>query len=80
MRAVRKLKPGPGHIALCNTPEPDIEHPDDIKIAVQSGGLCGTDLHIRHGGYGSRPPVTLCHELSGEVVKVGSNVTRIKTG
>ena len=47
MRAVRKLKPGPGHIALCNTPEPDIEHPDDIKIAVQSGGLCGTDLHIR---------------------------------
>lgn len=80
MRAVRKIKPGPGHIALCDIPEPDIEHPDDIKIAVQRGGLCGTDLHIRHGGYGFHPPVTLCHELSGEVVKVGTNVTRIKTG
>ncbi len=80
MRAVRKLKPGPGHIALCDIPEPDIEHPDDIKIAVQRGGLCGTDLHIRHGGYGFHPPVTLCHELSGTVVEVGAHVTRIKTG
>lgn len=80
MKAVRKLKPGSGHIAFCDIPEPGIENPDDIKIAVQRGGLCGTDLHIRHGGYGVRPPVTLCHEFSGEVVEIGSDVTRIKTG
>ena len=80
MRAVRKLKPGPGNIALCDIPEPGLEHPTDIKIAVQRGGLCGTDLHIRHGGYGFDPPVTLCHEISGDVVDIGQNVQRIKIG
>lgn len=80
MKAVRKLKPGSGHIALCDIPEPGIEHPDEIKIAVQRGGLCGTDLHIRHGSYGFRPPVTLCHELAGEVIDIGSAVTRIQPG
>ena len=80
MRAVRKLKTGSGHIALCDIPEPEIEQANEIKIAIKRGGLCGTDLHIRHGGYGFRPPVTLCHELSGEVVEVGSSVSRVKTG
>lgn len=80
MRAIRKLKPGPDNIALCDIPEPGIQHPDDVKIAVKRGGLCGTDLHIRHGGYGFRPPVTLCHELSGDVVAVGKNVQHTQIG
>ncbi|MDA0711571.1 MAG: alcohol dehydrogenase catalytic domain-containing protein, partial [bacterium] len=80
MRAVRKLKTGPDHIALCDIPEPVLAHPTDVKIAVQRGGLCGTDLHIRHGGYGFDPPVTLCHELSGDVVEVGKDAHRIRPG
>lgn len=80
MRAVRKIKNGPDNIALCNIPEPNIQHPHDVKIAVQRGGLCGTDLHIRHGGYGFHPPVTLCHEISGDVVETGANVQHIKLG
>lgn len=80
MRAVRKLKPGPDNIALCDIPEPGIQHADDVKIAVQCGGLCGTDLHIRHGGYGFCAPVTLCHEFSGDVVDVGKNVEHVKPG
>lgn len=80
MRAVRKLKPGPDHIALCDIPEPGIEHATDVKIAVKRGGLCGTDLHIRHGGYGFNPPVTLCHEISGDVVEIGPHVAHIKVG
>ena len=80
MRAVRKVAKGPGHIELCDIPEPGIEAPDQVKIAVQRGGLCGTDLHIKEGGYGTHPPVTLCHEFSGEVIEVGSDVTRVRLG
>lgn len=80
MRAVRKLKPGPDNIALCDMPEPGLENPTDVKIAVQRGGLCGTDLHIRHGGYGFQPPVTLCHEISGDVVEIGPQVEHIHIG
>lgn len=80
MRAVRKLSSGPNHIALCDIPEPTLQHHLDVKIAIQRGGLCGTDLHIRHGGYGFTPPVTLCHEISGDVVEIGTGVRDIKIG
>ncbi|MBT3605669.1 MAG: alcohol dehydrogenase catalytic domain-containing protein [Candidatus Latescibacteria bacterium] len=80
MRAVRKIKPGPDNIALCDIPEPGLQHPTDIKIAVQCGGLCGTDLHIKHGGYGFDPPVTLCHELAGDIVEIGKDVQHLKIG
>ena len=80
MRAVRKLKNGPNNIALCDIPEPQIEHSTDVKVAVQCGGLCGTDLHIRHGGYGFSPPVTLCHEIAGDVVEMGTSVQHIQMG
>jgi L-iditol 2-dehydrogenase len=79
MKAVRKLAEGPGHVELCEIPEP-VCRPGHAKVAVKAGGVCGTDLHILHGGYSFRPPVTLGHEFSGEVVEVGDGVHRVKTG
>ncbi|KAF4119906.1 L-iditol 2-dehydrogenase [Geosmithia morbida] len=51
---------------------------DEIQVAVQSTGLCGSDLHYynhyRNGDIIVREPLTLGHESSGTVVSVGSNV------
>lgn len=55
-----------------------------VEIAVRSGGICGSDLHYYHeGGFGAvrlREPMTLGHEVSGEVVAKGAAVTTLKIG
>lgn len=57
---------------------------DEIQIAVQSTGLCGSDLHyfnhFRNGDIVVREPLTLGHESSGTVVSVGSGVTHLAPG
>lgn len=63
---------------------PEIQ-PDEngVMIKIHYCGICGTDVHIFEGAKGSaevNPPVTLGHELSGDVVKVGSSVHKIKVG
>ena len=58
-------------------PEP-VVGPDDVVVAVKACGICGSDLHpYKLGG-----PVgmILGHELSGDIVKVGSNVADLKEG
>ncbi|POR36612.1 Sorbitol dehydrogenase [Tolypocladium paradoxum] len=49
---------------------------DEVQIAVQSTGLCGSDLHyfnhFRNGDILVREPLTLGHESSGTVVAVGA--------
>lgn len=55
----------------------------DVLIKVFACGVCGTDIHIYHGEKGAsdvNPPVILGHEFSGEVVKVGKDVTTVKVG
>ena len=80
MKAVRKVTEGPGGVELCTIPEPDVTASDQVKIRVHAGGICGTDLHIREGGYGFKPPVTLGHEICGDVVEVGQTVSTIAVG
>ncbi|MBZ9994289.1 NAD(P)-dependent alcohol dehydrogenase [Mesorhizobium sp. BH1-1-4] len=52
--------------------------PDDVKIAVHTVGICGSDVHYyTHGGIGSFrliEPMVLGHKASGTVVDVGSRV------
>ena len=46
-----------------------------VLVKVCACGVCGTDVHIYHGGKGSAdvtPPVILGHEFSGRIVKLGS--------
>jgi D-arabinose 1-dehydrogenase-like Zn-dependent alcohol dehydrogenase len=51
----------------------------DMLIKMHSCGLCGTDIHkAQHQTVTG--PVILGHEVSGEVVKVGKNVTRYRVG
>lgn len=56
---------------------------DEVMIRIHYCGVCGTDVHIFEGDKGSVevvPPRILGHELSGEIVKTGAAVSRLKAG
>jgi L-iditol 2-dehydrogenase len=53
---------------------------DEILIRVEGCGICGTDVHEFRGDPMKLAPVVLGHEGSGEIVKLGKNVTRDNGG
>lgn len=59
-------------------------NPDDLKIKIERGGICGSDLHYyNNGGFGTnrlKEPMILGHEVSGTISKMGSNVSGFKVG
>ena len=79
MKALVKVKPGPGNVELLDIPEP-IPGPNEIKIEIEATGVCGTDIHIQNDRFISNPPVVLGHEIAGRVVEIGKEVKRIKLG
>lgn len=58
--------------------------PDEVQVAVEATGLCGSDLHYfnhyRNGDILVQEPLTLGHESSGTVHAVGSQVTHLRAG
>jgi len=58
--------------------------PDEVRVAVAFGGICGSDLHYYHrgavGDFALREPMTLGHEISGVVVELGSAVQGLEPG
>jgi len=57
--------------------------PSDILVRVQVALTCGTDLKVFRRGYHARmiqPPAVLGHELAGDVVAVGPEVTGFAPG
>src|SRR5438552_3800957 len=58
--------------------------PDDVKIAIHTVGICGSDIHYythgRIGHYVVDAPMVLGHEAAGTIVEVGSNVVGLKIG
>lgn len=79
MKAVMKVKSGPGNVELIEIEEP-LCQANLVKIQIKFAGICGTDQHIFHDTYKSSPPVVLGHEFSGIVVEIGNQVKRIKVG
>ena len=64
-----------------------------VLIKVIASGLCHSDLHIQKGSFdlgekgtfsmkerGAKLPVTIGHEIAGEVVRVGSEVSNVSIG
>ena len=49
--------------------EPEAVGPGQVAVAVEAGGICGSDLHYyNHGGFGTvrlREPMILGHEVAG---------------
>jgi (R,R)-butanediol dehydrogenase/meso-butanediol dehydrogenase/diacetyl reductase/L-iditol 2-dehydrogenase len=55
--------------------------PGDALIRIRSSAICGSDLHIFRGMHPSAPlPVTIGHELSGDVEAVGRGVEGLAPG
>lgn len=79
MPAVTKTAPGDGNVALAEHLEPT-PGPGQVRIAVRAAGVCGTDLHILHDEFPTKPPVILGHEIAGVVDAVGAGVARVRAG
>jgi D-xylulose reductase len=58
--------------------------PDDVRIAIHTVGVCGSDVHYyTHGAIGPfvlREPMVLGHEAAGTIVEAGSNVRGLVVG
>ena len=55
-----------------------------VRIKMETGGVCGSDLHYyNHGGFGTvsiREPMILGHEVSGRIEAVGEGVKNLNVG
>ncbi|MGH2944974.1 MAG: alcohol dehydrogenase catalytic domain-containing protein [Solirubrobacteraceae bacterium] len=73
MRAYRLI--GAGRAELVELPRPEPGR-GEVLLRVLAAGVCRTDLALlRSGGDGLVLPVTLGHEIVGEVVALGEGVT-----
>ena len=58
--------------------------PGEVRIAIQAGGICGSDLHYYHqGGFGPirlKEPMILGHEVSGVITDLGEGVQGLAKG
>ncbi|MGY1710444.1 zinc-dependent dehydrogenase [Geodermatophilus sp. SYSU D00758] len=73
MKAVRFY--APGDVRIEDVAEP-VCGPDEVKLRVRNCSTCGTDVKIRNNGHQNiDPPRTMGHEIAGEVVQVGENVS-----
>ncbi len=61
-------------------PDPRIEQPTDVIVAVHRAGICGSDLHPYLGRESTAAGTIPGHEFVGEVVAVGSRVEHLRTG
>jgi threonine dehydrogenase-like Zn-dependent dehydrogenase len=67
-------------LTLEDLPIPQIDE-NGVLVKVKASGICGTDLHYRHGTFQpGRVPVTNGHECAGIVEKVGKNVKDLVEG
>jgi L-iditol 2-dehydrogenase len=65
----------PKDVRIEDVPEPTCG-PDEVKLRVRNCSTCGTDVKIFNNGHQNiSPPRIMGHEVAGEVVEVGANVT-----
>ncbi|NRB19484.1 MAG: L-idonate 5-dehydrogenase [Rhodobacteraceae bacterium] len=55
-----------------------------VRVQVEAGGICGSDLHYyQHGGFGQirvREPMILGHEISGRITETCGDAGDLKIG
>ena len=74
MRAVRMTDLG--HAIIDHVEIPVLGR-GEVLLAPRYSGVCATDLHVLHHHLGNGPlPLTLGHEMTGRVVKIGPGVSQ----
>jgi L-iditol 2-dehydrogenase len=78
MKAAVFAAPDKMNVMEVPTPEPG---DGEMLLRVRSCAVCGSDIRIFHSG-NSRvaPPRIIGHEIAGEVIKAGRNVTKFAVG
>lgn len=83
MMAVVKDKPEKGFTLKKMCISTDLED-NQVLVKIQTVSFCGTDYHIYTYDDWARNrlklPIIAGHEFSGEVIKIGKNVTKVKIG
>ena len=79
MKAIRMVEPGkalePQRIPIPSAGE------EDVLVRVRAAGICHSDAHYRAGRSSmGKMPITLGHEVAGEVEWVGTKVMNVKAG
>jgi L-iditol 2-dehydrogenase len=78
MKALRFY--APEDVRIEDVPEPECG-PDEVLLRVRNCSTCGTDVKIFHNGHQNlSPPRVIGHEIAGEVVSAGPEVTGWQTG
>lgn len=64
--------------------QPERPGAGEVEVAIEAGGICGSDLHyFNHGGFGTvrlREPMILGHEVAGTVTSLGEGVCGLTLG
>lgn len=73
-----------GKLALRDIALPETLGAGDVRIAIDTVGVCGSDVHYyTHGKIGPfvvRDPMVLGHEAAGVVTEIGSGVAHLAVG
>lgn len=70
----------PGEVVVGDIPEPGVG-PDDVVVAIEGVGLCGSDLSVFSGKWTAPSyPWVMGHEAFGTVTQVGPNVATDRLG
>jgi len=83
MKAIAKLKPESGAMALIDV-APPVRRPGEVLIRISAGGICGTDVAIWKwheavvGQYAPSFPLIVGHEFAGTVTE--SDSSRVRPG
>ena len=79
MKAVRLVTPG-RPLELHDVPIP-VPGPEEALVRVHAAGICHSDVHYRAGVSPAGPlPLTLGHEVSGVIERVGEKVRTLRSG
>jgi threonine dehydrogenase-like Zn-dependent dehydrogenase len=82
MRAISKVKPGPG-LELTEVPVP-VPGSSDVLIRIVKTSICGTDVHIYNWDDWAqktiKPPMVIGHEFVGVIEDLGADVEGFKAG
>jgi len=77
---LKQIMTNPGEIIFEEVSMPEVKA-DEVLVKIMNIGVCGSDIHVYHGEHPfTSYPVTQGHEVSGEIVELGSDVKEFYVG
>lgn len=77
---LKQIMTKPGEIIFEEVPVPKVKA-DQVLVKIMNIGICGSDIHVYHGDHPfTSYPVTQGHEVSGEIVELGADVSGFFVG